>query len=113
MNKQKLISNKIVDTINHMLYERSEGIKTKYTLLLDNIFNLYKDLYSKLEDKTISITIDADTICKNAIKYKKDMSSCHKDGGLSIDFDNLNNLINYYCFEIMDKYIKIEVLIGE
>lgn len=112
MSRQKLISYKIKDTVEHMLYEKSQGIITSYTNLIDKILNLYNCVYSKLEDKTISIKVDAETICDNAVKYKTDMMNCHenrgKNIGLGIDMDDDLNKINYYCYELVSKYINVE-----
>lgn len=111
--KEKLISNRIKDTVEHMLWEKSQGIITSYTLLIDKIANLYNSMYNKLEDKKIStIVLDGERICDNAKQYKIDMIECQKKGFFSLDMEKTQNLINYYCFELVYKYIKIDRLIN-
>ena len=111
--KRTLISNKIKDTVEHMLWEKKQGIITSYTLLIDKIVNLYNSMYSKLEDKKVPIiVIDGERICDNAKQYKIDMIECQKKGAFSLNMEETQNLINYYCFELISKYIKIDRLMN-
>ena len=111
--KEKLISNKIKDTVEHMLWEKSQGIITSYTLLIDKIVNLYNSMYSKLKDKKVPIiVIDSERICDNAKQYIIDMRGCIKNNSFGLDMEKTQNLINYYCFELISKYIKIDRLMN-
>lgn len=90
-----------------MLWERSTGLNTSYTLLIDKIIDTYNNSHIIEKDKKIEIVLNAEFICDRALKYKHDISNLpivqNNRYRTALDMEDPNNLINYYCFEVMQK----------
>lgn len=107
--KKTNISNLIEKTICEMVAEERLGINTEYTILIRDIITLYYSLYnsSKIENEDkISIAFISKEIATRGNDYVKNIIK-NKYEDMGLDGDKEEDLLNYKCHELVDKYVNI------
>lgn len=111
-NSKTPMSDLIDKTIYEMILETRTGINTEYTILIRQIIKLYDSLYSS-SDKENKAENEMDNLNKiisqKANIYMRRITESNTYDS-SIDMSDKNNILNFKCYELVNRYINLAKL---